>query len=238
MAMRGTYRYDHRIERRRRYTAVIVIVLTVGILTAVGYAIFKDVMNTGANEAVEGSTRVVGQVEGQNSVQKAFKETTFTMQVPVDWKETARTSNAVENSVTIASTKQGLSERSLKVYVDTIPNEFAVNRMLPLTWTGESMSTGSVSDNCATFTKGGTLDTTKSVKLLPAIGRWQGLDFWCDLANVVDNKIGTSSKDGINVVKVNGPAQGTHSYFFLYIDRNIQPDYQVLQQMLASFKGL
>lgn len=238
MAMRGTYRYDHRIERRRRYTAVIVIVLTLGILAAAGYAIFRDVMNNDTETAVDGTTRVVGQVEGQNSSLKTFKETTFTMQIPADWKETARTGNAVENSVTISSTKAGISERSLKVYVDTIPTDFAVNRMLPITWSGESMSTGSVSDNCATFTKGGTLDTTKSVRLQPAIGRWQGLDFWCDLANVVDNKIGTSSKDGINVVKVGGPAQGTHSYFFLYIDRNIQPDYQVLQQMLSSFKGL
>ena len=233
--MSGKYRYDHRTVKRQRYVAVAAMGCVLLLAGAIALVVL-DLQKNSSGQA-EGTSRVVGQVVGDNAAKKTIDEPFYSLQLPGDWKETSRTNNANEQSVTWTTTKKDDSQRSLQVFVDMIPATMPVNRMLPLTATGTTLTTGDVSENCATFTQGGTLDVQKAVSLSPTSARWQGVDFICNLPNVVDNQVGTSSRDGVNQITVTGATKGTHKYFFLYIDRNIQPDYALFLDALTSFRA-
>ena len=57
------------------------------------------------------------------------------------------------------------------------------------------------------------------------------------LSKGFDKFIGTSSKEGINIVTVVGPKAGKHSYFFIYTDHNAHPNYEIFIDIVASFKA-
>jgi hypothetical protein len=58
------------------------------------------------------------------------------------------------------------------------------------------------------------------------------------LPQYIDNRIGTGSVgSGVNGVTLTGPTSGTHNYFFLYIDRNIEPDDSILYGIIQSFRA-
>lgn len=157
------------------------------------------------------------------------------MQLPGDWKESRRITTTGSHTIIWQATKKGQDNRSLQIFVDTIPSSMPVNRLMPVTVQGSGLIAGDISDNCATFTGGGTLDTKQAVLQKPTLAKWQGVDFMCNLPNVVDNQIGVGAVGNpINQVTITGPA-GTHKYFFLYTDRNIQPDYTILTDALQSF---
>lgn len=109
----------------------------------------------------------------------------------------------------------------------------SVNRLMPVTVQGGSMSVGNISDNCATFT-GDASDANKS-RSGQLKARWSGVDFICSMGSI-DNQVGVGAPGGINEISLTG-SQGTHKYFFLYIDRTIQPDYTILEDALTSFRA-
>lgn len=234
--MSATYRYGHKSVKRRHIFGI-----TLGLcLILAGLAagiIALDLKNNSTSGEVEGTSRIVGQVVGDEGQKINVDEPTFTMQLPKEWKETGRKNTSVEQSVTWELVKKGASARILTVYVDTIPATKSVNRLLPLSVQGNGLTYGDISDNCATFTGGGTLNVQEAQKLRDAPAKWQGVDFICNLPNVVDNQVGASAPGGINQVILTGPTKGEHRYFFLYIDRHIQPDYTILQDIITSFKA-
>ncbi len=211
---------------------VVCLLLVAGIVALV----VNDLRKNG-NAEVTGTNRVIGQVVGDNGEKRTIDEPFYTFSLPTDWKETARVTNTQEQSITWTGTKKTNAQRTLKLYVDTIPPSISINRAIPVTARGNALEVGDVSENCATFTQGGTLDTDKAIHLSPTTARWQGVDFICNLPNVVENQVGTASHDGINQVTVTGSAKGAHKYFFLYTDHSIQPDYSILIDALSSFQA-
>src|SRR5690606_31775928 len=123
------------------------------------------------------------------------------------------------------------------IYVDIIPTNYAVNRVMPVAARGANIVPNDISNNCSTFTKGGIAEAGQAQFLADENAKWQGEDFLCDLAQVTDNEIGTSSAEGINTVTVTGPKAGKHKYFFLYVDHNIQPNYNIFTNAIRSFKA-
>ena len=185
-----------------------------------------------ANKSVPGTAVSIPQNNG-SSARTAFEESLYSFQLPSDWKIIA----TKPNSITWQATIKGADNRMLTIYTDVIPTTYPVNRELPLNVSGNQITYDDLSDNCANFTPGGTLDTGQAVKLKPAPSVWHGVNFICNLPQVVDNQIGTGSTAGVNTVTITGPTKGTHNYFFLYIDRNVQPDYTILYSALQSFRA-
>lgn len=232
--MSKKYLYNHRSAVRRHiFLAILLPVLA--LVGLVCFVIFKDLQKNSSGSA-SGAVQTIGQVLGDDTQRFTIEESLFTMQLPKDWKKVAQQNTSIEHSVTWQSTKKDQAARSLQIYIDTIPKTKSVNRLMPVTVQGATMTAGDVSDNCATFTGGGTLDTSKAVHNADAKARWSGVDFICSMANVIDNQVGVASSAGINEVPITG-SQGTHKYFFLYIDRTIQPDYSILEDALSSFRA-
>jgi hypothetical protein len=156
----------------------------------------------------------------------------FQINLPKDWKQV--TPPTAQAAYTWRGASKDNDARSLDIYIDQIPANFAVNRMLPLNANGSGVQTsGSVSNNCSTFTLASTTDPHTGI----APSKWDGIDFLCDMANYLRDVVGTSSAEGINSVSVAGPS-GTHKYFFVYTDHSGEPEYDTLTQALQSFQAL
>lgn len=165
-------------------------------------------------------------------------EPTFKMQLPGDWREIRRIKNSVENSILWQSTKLKENNRYVTVYIDIIPRQLAVNKLLTVEGVGGEIRHGAISDNCAAYTNGGAIDANAALKSKVTQAKWEEVTFMCDLPKVFDNVVGTSSKEGINIVSVTGEEKGTHKYFFTYTDHNAHPNYDIFTDMLDSFSAL
>lgn len=227
------YRYNHRAVKRHHIVGI-VLGISILIISAIVLLIMWD-MRRSQSTGVEGTSRVVGQVVGEDSATQAIDHELFSFTLPADWKELKRVNLSTERSITWASTKANDSARELTIYIDTIPSDMPVNRLLPVTVQGNKLSPGTVSANCATFTQGGNSNVQASSQLKPTQARWEGVDFICNLTNVVLNHVGVGSGAAINTVPIVGPSKGAHKYFFLYNDQNIQPNYTILSDALSSF---
>lgn len=235
--MEVKYKYGRRPGRRRRTRIAIVLLISFSIIGAIGSLVYLDITRNNKDKVVTGPGRTVAQSVDSNQDVLRIDEPTFTMELPGDWKQISRKTTATENSITWQGTKKGEDNRKLTLYIDVIPVTLAVNKLLPVTATGNGISYGDVSDNCATFTQKGTLDTGKAVENRDSPAKYKQVDFVCDLAQVVQNKTGTGSTDGVNIVNVTGVTKGKHKYFFLFNDQNIQPNLTILTNALKSFKA-
>jgi hypothetical protein len=222
-----TYHVDRTSSRRRRriirglWLLVIVIVVLGGLW-------LKSAMkpNTVIHDAKPTTTHI-GLLPTQ-----VFHLKMFQINLPQDWKQV--TPAVGQAAYSWRGATKDTNARALDIYVDTIPANFAVNRMVPLTANGAGVQTiGGVSSNCSTFTLASATDPHTGI----APSKWDGIDFLCDMGNYVRNVAGTSSAEGVNTVSVAGPS-GTHKYFFVYTDHSGEPNFDTFTQALQSFQAL
>jgi hypothetical protein len=230
------YRYD-RVKKKHHYKVLGVFLAVFVVMGILGGLVFADIRNS-SSQTIEGPGKTVSQVLSDSIQKLTIDEPTYTLELPGDWKQQTRVNNNVENSITWQSTKKGEENRQLTLYVDKAPPNKPLNRLLPVKAEGARIiTTGDISENCASFTGGGTFDVSKAIHLPPAPAKWQKVDFLCNLPRVTDNEIGTGSTDGLNSTMVTGATKGKHSYFFVYTDRNIQPKSGILIDAVESFKA-
>jgi hypothetical protein len=231
--MPSTYRAGHRPSKRRGRKLAKVLICSILLVGILGGLLIRDVLKNQDVEPVSGAARSVAQqVKGDSTEKLTINEPLYRLALPGDWKEIDRKKVATEQSITWQAKKKNADNRWLKLYIDTIPPDFAVNRLLPVEASADgSLSFSEISDNCANFTRPGTNEK------IPGPSKWQQVNFICDLPNFVQNKVGTGSAAGINTIKISTPDKGEHRYFFLYTDHNIQPDYTILYDALHSFRA-
>ncbi len=163
-----------------------------------------------------------------NTKNKHFDEPNFGIDLPTDWQFVP-----ISTATNHPYRWQGKDGQVIDIYQDTIPANLGVNRILIVEAQVDRLQlSGSVSDNCADF--------TKAVTGAPGQGtlaKWHGVSFLCDTSNQQPNVIGTSSADGVNIVRLKLPTTGiSHSFFFTYISHSINPDYSVFYNALQSLQ--
>ncbi len=234
--MDSRYHHDHKPSRHRRKQALLIFSITMVILGIMAALVWRDIRKNNDSQ-VAGKSRVILQAQDNPAARLVVNEPLFSMELPEDWKELKRQNDQTENSITWQSTKNPGAGRSLKLYIDIIPATRSVNRLVPVMATQDNtISVGDISENCATFTQGGTLNVHDAALLKDAPAKWNKVDFICDMSRVIDNEVGTGSIGAINSITLTGPAKGAHKYFFLYTEHNIQPNYDILYNALRSFK--
>lgn len=160
---------------------------------------------------------------------KVFDEPLFTINLPTDWKTDAATLQANAFYRFYGSPSTG-NTRWLDVYIDRLPANFAMNRMLPVQADGNIVSvTGPVSDNCTTFTSPGT-----PIGSGTALAKWQGITFTCDTGNYNRDVVGIGSGTVDNSVTLTG-STGAHKIYFTYTDNSAAADYSYFTDALKSF---
>lgn len=185
-----------------------------------------------AKTTVSQSKAVVTTVKASAVPLKSYDEAGFSIELPSDWKVGER-STAPYNVYRWQGTSKSTNATTLEIYQDTIPVNFVVNHVLAVTANGDQVAAdGDISDNCANFTK----DTSPTPGVYGVHGKWQGVDFLCDLSNTARNVVGTSSPSGINSVTIKGPAGSSHKFFFSFTDHSLSSDYTPFYNALLSFR--
>ena len=133
------YRYGHKSGKRRPRKALFTLassVLLVGLIVGV---IALD-LRSHVSPEVQGESRVVSQVLSDNSQVKTIEEPLFRLELPVDWKEIGRNQNNLYDSISWQAGIKGQDNRYLTLYVDRIPLDYPVNRLLPVKAQGNEIS--------------------------------------------------------------------------------------------------
>jgi hypothetical protein len=232
--MSNKYRYDHRSHKHRKRHILIVTASSLFITAVLAIAIIYLIDQTTKKiDSVSGPSVLVGQITSNpTSSYTVVNEPDYSFELPTGWRQISVESSPTENDIAWESFVKDATNRYFTIYTDPIPTTYAVNLELPLEAHGSTISFGTLSGNCANFT-----NSNSPRPIVPVLAKWQNVDFYCNSPNFADNQVGTGTVGAINSVTVVGPKSGTHHYFFLYIDRNSNPDYSILYTMLNSFQA-
>jgi hypothetical protein len=169
---------------------------------------------------------------------KVFTTEHFVVTLPASWAFNGKF-NPYYNEVyyEYQNKLKNYDNRWLRVYVDVIPHNFALTRILPV-WVSNNklVSDGvdSISDECRTFSGAPVLGSDTSNNAQTWSAKWKDITFTCNM-NKVLNYTGTASineKYGQTLINKNGKK---HQYFLVYIDHNIRPDYNLLIDAVKNF---
>ena len=229
------YQYDHKPPRKKAF-AILAPIVAAAIVIAIGYwLINRDVQNNQSG-SVTGETNIISQGVDNQLLDILIDEPSFRIKIPHDWKETERIDSANSYGIHWELFAENTAGRELTVFIDRIPSDKPVNKLLPVTVSGNKLVRGQLSDNCEKFTIGGDANTRSTVQQSPIVSKWGNVNFICNLPRILDNEVGTGSPEAINTVSVTGES-GTHKYFFVYRDLNIQPKYEIFYNILDSFEA-
>ncbi len=232
--------YKHgRAVRRINYLAGITI--TASVLALSGGIYFFFISKSKTSNATSNQTPLVTKHEATAGVSLTVSEPLFSMQLPGQWKESARDNDPSFHSIQWNYTGGKSSDKWVRIYMDTIPTTMAFNYLLPVVPSeGGGLSPGQISDNCVNFTQGANpanRDASTPIASESLTARWQQVTFPCDNTHTSHQVVGTGSTEGGNVVTVTGPTRGSHKYFFMFKDDNYHPDYSLFSSVLSSFKA-
>lgn len=165
---------------------------------------------------------------------KQYSEPDFTIALPNSWHVVDRPPGPYQ-TYTWQSSDVGSNGQVITVFEDTIPPDYAVNRVLIVSGQVDHLTLdGVASDNCANYT---TSNAVVQVGKPGVMAKWQGVSFICDNANTQRDIIGTSSTDGLDFVLLRNQSTGkTHKFLFSYTDYSINPDYNVFYDTLNSLR--
>lgn len=207
---------------------------TFGILIVLMVATYAGLRSLDSETEISKPKTVTTTLRTEND-KVTYTKGSFTIELPKGWQFTSKQQDIY--TIYHFKSAQGGEDgnRSMDIYEDSPPKNFAVNRMIPVTPNEEGGLTTDVSlvsDNCTAYTTG----ATDSRKTVGQLARWQGIDFICDMANPLRNTVGTGSKDGLNTVIIKTATSRPHNYFFTYTDSNATPDYNIFADAINSFK--
>ena len=226
--MATNYRIGHHRKKSSFHIkGVLAITLLVIVLVGAGvYIISREQFKT------DESPVLVSKVADPSKDYKVFSEKYFNISLPKDWQ---LLSSQVTPTIQFnyKSTKRFADNRTLTVYIDTVPPDFAVTHLQPVKANGNKLTLGSMSGRCSDFAGPG----GQSTSLDNIQAKWEGVNFTCGLSYMDAYIVGTSSAEsGINRVSLKGPTTGTHILFFAYDDQNISPDPSIFVSALNSFE--
>ena len=163
-----------------------------------------------------------------------FENEYFKITLPATWVDLGRKNPfAYEVYYEFQNTQKDYENRWLRVYVDTIPANQAVTKILPVEVVDNRLVPGQVSDSCRNFS--GAPASSGQANSQNWLATWQGVEFYCDM-NPAENFIGTASQEegyGVTLVNLDG---SNHRYFIAYINHNNNPDSNFIIDVVNTFE--
>jgi len=200
----------------------------VALVIAIGILIIH--LTTTKQKTVNGPEAVTGSIAAISYPTQLINEPYFTIRIPKTWHQTSFIDNSAQYTITWMDVSQSKDTRWLTVYVDKILPNLAINNLLPIRVVGDSLKYGLLSDNCTSF-------ASHTINQQTALASYQGINFICDIADIVGEVSGTGTVGSINKTTITGPTSGTHSYFFEYVERSGEPNYSYFDNALTSFRA-
>lgn len=189
------------------------------------------------SESSASFSRVGGTVAVVEAATKEFTVDEFTIELPEGWELLGKQNPFYDQVYYEFQSKiKDYENRWLRVYVDVIPDDYIINKLLPIVVQGNKVDPGTISGDCKTF-KGAPKPGSGQTTYQTWKATWEDITFICDMVSA-QNKIGTATAVDGYAVPINGPTKGLHKYFFVYIDHNIRPDTSIMVNALESFEAL
>jgi hypothetical protein len=231
------YHFDRRVKRKKKRYGFIKLIFKFTIFMAVVFGVWYYLTHQPSN--VNNSGGILVPVKSDEPAKVHIAEPSFEMYLPIDWKEYARRPAPPLNVISWKGTSKESAARTIDVYVDTIPDTLAVNRILPVSGEEDRLAVSPASENCMTFSADtASLSPTATAKLKVLPVTWQGVQFLCDIPNSLRNVVGAGSLEGVNKVSLTGSKKGKHSYFIVYTDSSAHPDEKTFPDVLRSFRAI
>ena len=205
-----------------------VVVIAVVLVTVIAFLLVHYLVR--ANMAIGPTPPATTTSVASGVATKTLDEPLFTIALPTDWQLAASMSSP--SMYRFVATAKPDNARWLDVYVDSVPNNFAMNRMLPVQANGTGITViGTVSDNCVNFTGPG---VTVGSGTAPA--KWEGITFTCDTGNYIRDVVGIGTGTADNSVALTSTDKGTHKFYFVYTDNDASADYTLFTSALKTFQ--
>lgn len=231
--MSSRYRLGEPAIRRRhtfKYTVLVLLIMT----TAVIAWLYLDTRP--GTQIITGNTPTHQSTVGVSTTpMKQINEPLFSLRLPRDYQEVSRT--VTPHRITWQSGDPKTTARSLQLYIDTIPTNLAVNRLLPVHSSGNQITAGEVSDNCANFVGPVKMTPQLVSQAKPTPAKWQGIGFICDLPNYLREVVATGTDEGTGPGLLVPGSSGGHRYLFVYTDHTSQPNFMLLRDIVNSFSA-
>jgi hypothetical protein len=227
----------YRADRRQKKRGIIIkfIFLVIPFLLIIGVAIWFILFRTNSSSSSFTKSGVeIAQVQPST---KVIKTDLFSIQLPTTWELLGK-KNPFTNQVyyEFQNKLKNYDNRWIRVYVDVFPKDYAIKKLLPISVIDNKIIPGQMSDDCTNFT-GAPLTTAGRSSVQTWDAKWQNIAFTCDMASI-DNNVGTASETEGYGVTLNSQNGVKHKYFFVYIDRNVRPEYTTFNEALKSFTTL
>ena len=173
--------------------------------------------------------RIVKGVEMQTIESDNFK-----IDLPATW-----VNNGIKNPFSneyyyeLQDKKKSADARYLRIYINTFPSDYPLNRVVLVENMGNRLKAGEVSGDCKSLP-----DAPKNIDRAQKqtwLANWQGLTFTCDLSSQV-NHLGIASQKSGYGQTLTGPISGTNKYFLVYIDNTSSPNDRTFIDAINSFE--
>lgn len=227
--MNNKYHIHKRTRDRRRRRILILIILLL-----LGFGIYWLLhLHIKPQQNIKNGKATVTNFNPNNAPKVHINETLFTVDLPAGWKETGHITHPFNFYM-----YQGGDGNAqlLSIYIDAIQTNLAVNRVLPVQAQGNQLSHDAVSDNCITFVSPTTYNSSQAQTIKIVDAKYQDVTFHCDVGNFERDVVGTSTLTDVNKVVLTGPTVGPHPVFFAFTDNTKSPDYNVLYDIVDSFR--
>lgn len=228
------YRHGERAVRRglRADTMIALVVITV--LAAAGMYLYFSVNSTSiAVNDLQNRPQVLQATSNANET--VIEEVNFRLRLPGNWVAAepdyqSQRGGAKTTQFHYKTVGAGLEGRLMDVFVDTIPEDENVSKLIKVTNNGDSLLPGDISPQCRTFTSFERYGEITRAK-------WLDLEFDCNTSQYM-NTVGISDgnfEDGVELV---GPDGIKHTYMLIYTDHSQRQTNTLLEQIIRDFEPL
>lgn len=222
------YQHGKRAQRQKNPKVMLYVAMVFGVTVIAVAIILRKDLDTSTKEKT--AAPIITEVLGDESDTITIDEPLFSINLPPDWELVSRKNDHIANWYIWRSTRSDAPDRTLKLYIDLMPQSYKLVRMQPLYVNGNKFRLGNLSGECMYFAK----DTDSSLgsgSNAPVEAKWEDVTFMCDPIEA-NQTIGTGTVEGGIGAKV-----GKHTFHFYYEDHNIRPDDRLFQSALRSFEA-
>lgn len=222
------YQHGKKSHKPKNPRVMLYVALVLGITLIVVAIILRKDLDTSTKEKT--TDPIITEVSQDAGNTLTIDEPLFTLKLPSDWVLKDRKNDHIANWYIWRSTRSDAPDRTLKLYIDLLPETHKLVRMQPLYVEGNKFRLGILSGECMYFAKDadnerGTGDNS------PVEAKWENVTFMCDPINA-NQTIGTGTEEGGIGAKV-----GKHTFHFFYEDHDVRADDNIFQATLRSFEA-
>lgn len=219
-------------KRLNKKVKIVLIILAISLIFTgifLIYIIFLSNSNSASFINSDRPEKIIKGVEMQTIESENFK-----IELPATW-----VNNGIKNPFSneyyyeLQDKKKSSDARYLRVYINTFPSDYPLNRVVSVENLGNRLKAGEVSGDCKSFASAPkSIDRTQKQTWL---ANWQGINFTCDSGSQVNNLGIANQKNGYGQV-LTGSISGTNNYFLVYIDNTSSPNDRTFVDAINSFE--